>query len=341
MNETYVVKRGDTLWGISNQYGVSVTELARLNNVTADTLQIGQVLIIPATEGINPNNMFIYTVQKGDSLYKIATKYNTTVNKIIDINNLTNTNLTIGQKLRIPENYTEGELEIPIYTNYTVVKGDNLYTIAKKFNTTPTEIIKDNSLTNTNLSIGQNLKIRTTKEDEIIVEECFGEEYIPLDNNQNQEKYIDYIVKSGDSLYKIAKQYNTSVNRIVSLNNLNNNNLSIGQQLKIPVDTTNNPNTQQIYTVKSGDSLYKIATNYGISVDDIIKENNLKSNVLSIGQQLLIPQSVNNMQNQVYTVQKGDSLYTIAKKFNTTVNSIKAKNNLKTNVLQIGQKLNI
>ena len=65
---TYTVKPGDTLWGISNQYGVSVTELARINNVTADKLRVGQVLTIPSKSGTNPSNMFIYTVQKGDRL---------------------------------------------------------------------------------------------------------------------------------------------------------------------------------------------------------------------------------------------------------------------------------
>ena len=88
INQTYIVKAGDTLYGISNQFGVSVTELANLNNVNASTLQIGQKLIIPQTSGTNPNNMFMYTVKKGDSLYSIAQKYNTTVQAISNLNNL-------------------------------------------------------------------------------------------------------------------------------------------------------------------------------------------------------------------------------------------------------------
>ena len=82
MNQTYTVKAGDTLYGISNQFGVSVTELANLNNVKADTLQIGQILTIPGASGTNPNNMFMYTVKSGDNLYSIAQRYNTTVNAI-------------------------------------------------------------------------------------------------------------------------------------------------------------------------------------------------------------------------------------------------------------------
>ena len=221
---TYTVKAGDTLWGISNQYGVSVTELARINNITADKLKIGMVLTIPSKSGTNPSNMFIYTVKKGDSLYSIAKKYNTTVNEIIDINNLKNTNLSIGQQIRIPEIYNDEFLELPEFTNYTVKKGDSLYSIAKSFNVTTSDIIKDNSLTNNIITIGQNLKIRVPSSK--VVEECFGEEYIPATNTT-------YNVKKGDSLYSIAKSFNTTVDSIKKKNNLTSNILNIGQILNI------------------------------------------------------------------------------------------------------------
>ena len=92
MNQTYTVKPGDTLYGISNQFGVSVTELANLNNVYGSNLQVGQVLKIPINTGTNPNNMFMYTVKSGDTLYSIARKYNTTANDIMKLNYLTSHN---------------------------------------------------------------------------------------------------------------------------------------------------------------------------------------------------------------------------------------------------------
>ena len=67
MNKTYTVKPGDTLYGISNQFGVSVTELAQLNNIKGSVLQVGTVLKIPTKEGTNPNTMFMYTVVAGDT----------------------------------------------------------------------------------------------------------------------------------------------------------------------------------------------------------------------------------------------------------------------------------
>ena len=218
---TYTVKQGDTLYGISNQYGVSVTELARINNVTANNLKVGQVLRIPDKSGINPDNMFMYTVKKGDSLYSIASKYNTTVKDIMDLNNLKSTNLSIGQMLRIPEKYTTNDIVLECigtpwkYNDtsneftYTVKKGDSLYKIANTYGTTISKIVSLNNLKNTNLSIGQKLKI-------------------PVQNNSKK-----YAVKKGDSLYKIANMFNTTVDSIKKKNNLKSNVLTIGQVLNI------------------------------------------------------------------------------------------------------------
>ena len=230
MNQTYTVKQGDTLYGISNQFGVNVNELAELNNVKANTLQVGQVLLIPIKSGTNPSNMFIYTVKKGDSLYAIAQKYKTTVSAIQNLNNLKTINLSIGQTLRIPEIYSEEEISLPNYINYVVQKGDTLYSIAKNNNIDVPTLMKDNALINTALNVGQVLRIRSLSVPKIeAVAECFGPDYTPVE----ESKTTIYIVKSGDNLYKIARQFNTTINSIKSKNNLNSNLLSIGQKLII------------------------------------------------------------------------------------------------------------
>ena len=219
---SYVVKQGDTLYGISNQFGVSVTDLKKANNLSSNVLSIGQNLTIPSTSGSNPNSTFIYTVKRGDSLYSIAKVYGTDVNSLIKLNELKSNVLSIGQKLIIPESdFTVTEK--PSYITYIVKRGDSLYSIAKQYNTTVSELMKDNGLKSTTLSIGQTLRIRTT--DTVSVLECFGEDYTPSTNT--------YTVKKGDSLYSIAKQFNTTVDSIKSKNNLTSNNLAIGQILKI------------------------------------------------------------------------------------------------------------
>ena len=190
----------------------------------------------------------------------------------MNINNLKSTTLAIGQILKIPETFSNIS-DMPSYTSYTVKKGDSLYNIALKFGTTIDEIMKDNGLSTSVLSIGQVLKIRTSEE----IDECFGEDYVDTIN------YQTYTVKSGDSLYKIALRFNTNVSEIMSLNNLKSTLLSIGQILKIPSTSTGTT-----YIVKKGDNLYNIASKFNTTVDTIKKKNNLTSNVLQIGQTLVI-----------------------------------------------------
>jgi len=284
MRETYIVKLGDTLYGISNQFGVSVTELAELNNIKGSILQVGQVLNIPSDQSNNPNNMFMYTVLPGDTLYSIARKYNTNVDEIIKLNYLKDTNIKPGQVIRIPEFYFDMDnMNLPNYINYTVKKGDTLYSIARDNNISADVLRKDNALTNDVLQVGQIIRIRLQEGQTIEVEECFGPDY-QIPNSANS--YITYKVKKGDNLYNIAKAYNTSVSEITRINNLSNTSLSIGQTLKIPSSSSNTNITT--YIVKKGDSLYSIAKKFNTTVDSLKKKNNLNTNNLSIGQKILI-----------------------------------------------------
>ena len=212
-------------------------------------------------------------------------------------------------------NYTPDNLE----GYYIVKKGDSLWSIASKNNTTVSELKKINNLSSNSLSIGQLLKLPTT-----------------TDNNNNTSNKNIYIVKKGDSLYKIANNYNTTVDNIKNANNLTSNNLFIGQILIIPEQKSN---TNEItYIVKKGDSLWAIANRYDTTVEKIKNTNNLSSNNLFIGQVLIIPSTSSFI---TYTVKKGDSLWIIANKYNTTVDNIKKLNNLSSNLLSIGQKLTL
>ena len=198
----YVVVKGDTLYGIAQKFGTTVDNLKSINNLTTDSLAIGQILKIPSNEVSNTNT---YIVKSGDTLYGIASKYNTTVDELKSLNNLTSNTLSIVQILKIP-NSTASNTST---TNYTVVKGDTLYAIANKYNTTVNELKSLNNLTSDTLNVGEVLKL-------------------PSSGN------VTYTVKSGDTLYSIAREFGTTVSAITTLNNLATTVLSIGQKLLLP-----------------------------------------------------------------------------------------------------------
>lgn len=147
----------------------------------------------------------------------------------------------------------------------------------------------------------------------------------------------NYIVKSGDSLWSIAKKFNTTVEELKNINNLNSNLISVNQILKIPQKIEINPDNYITYIVKSGDNLYALAHNYGLEVEELMNFNNLNTNILNVGQILKIPIS----KNSTYIVKNGDSIYKIAEQFNTTIDSLKEKNNLISNLITVGQILKI
>ena len=199
-NLEYVVKKGDTLYGISKMYNVSVDDIKKYNGLTSNDLSIGKVLKIPNTLNVYDS----YTVKRGDTLYSIARKYNTTVDNLRRLNNLNNDSLSIGQVILLPGVDTSSDNT----SIYVVNPGDTLYSIAREYDTT-VEVLKDlNTLTTNILSVGQKL-------------------VVPSDNSNI------YVVKRGDTLYSIAKKYNITVDRIRQLNNLSSNNLSIGEKLII------------------------------------------------------------------------------------------------------------
>lgn len=193
---------------------MTVQELKKLNNLSTDILQLGQQLLVYTnTKPISPTNAYI--VQKGDTLYSIASIYGISVQELKGLNNLTSNTLYIGEQLLVPSiDVSPPEEQLPPsqdYQIYTVKKGDSLWSISKKFNITIPELVEINNLKNYNLQIGDELKVPLT-----------------------EQSKNTYTVKSGDTLWSIAKENNISISELKEANNLETNLLSIGQQLIIP-----------------------------------------------------------------------------------------------------------
>lgn len=223
----YVVQPGDTLSAISSRYGTTVEQLVLINNISNPNLIYpGQTLkIYTSKSSISSNNKFsgTYVVQPGDTLSTIAKKFNTSVETLVDLNNISNPNLIYpGQVLKIPtitnKNTSSGASQKQHVNTYIVHQGDTLSGIAAKFGTTVRELVLLNGITNPNLIYpGQILK---------------------LDSSgvlRSARKFSGiYVVKEGDTLSSIADKFHTTVRDLVEFNDIKNENLIYpGQVLKI------------------------------------------------------------------------------------------------------------
>ncbi|WP_022795189.1 LysM peptidoglycan-binding domain-containing protein [Marinococcus halotolerans] len=237
--------------------------------------------------------------------------------------------VTVSELLQIQGSPTDG-------ASYTVKSGDTLYSIANRNDVSVTELKKANGIpTSSNvIRVGQVLKIpgkgTTTPP--------------PAESGS-------YTVKSGDTLYSIANRNDVSVTELKKANGIptSSNVIRFGQVLKIPGKGTTTPPPAESgsYTVKSGDTLYSIANRNDVSVTELKKANGIptSSNVIRIGQVLKIPgkgTTTPPASSTTYTVKSGDTLYSIAGRYDTTVQKIAADNDISnTGVISVGQKLKI
>jgi peptidoglycan DL-endopeptidase LytF len=224
----YHVGAGDTLWSISKKYNATVDNIKRANQLTSDVLSINQRLIIPKA---------IHTVAAGDYLTVLAKKYGTTVNAIKEANGLTTDETRIGQTLIIPtliggqsvDPNTIAPSTSTQVTKYTVVSGDSLYAIAKRFGTSVDALRSNNQLSSDILKIGQVLNIPTA-----------GSTTAPAPQptpTTTTESSI-YTVQAGDTLWGIASKHHLSVDQLKQANQLTSNTIAVGQTLTIPGGTT-------------------------------------------------------------------------------------------------------
>lgn len=274
----FIIRDTGNLESLLVEYGFidNANDAYKLQNNLTDYAEgvvkaIADYVQVPYTKDSTTQENY-YTVRRGDTLYSIANKFGTTVDTIKRLNNLTSNTLTIGQTLLISEE------TLPEVSTYIVEKGDTLYGIANKFGTTVDIIKRLNNLTVNTLLPGQQILVPAT--DQTPVEE---EPTIP----PIEQPYIIYTVQKGDSLWKISQRYKVPVNDITAFNNLSNINLKIGDELRIPIT---NMEAEVTYTVKRGDTLWSIAKDFEVSVDDIKNVNNLTTNLLTVGQNLIIPQ---------------------------------------------------
>ena len=177
----------------------------------------------------------------------------------------------------------------------------------------------------------------------------FSSEKNPF-NKTNDINWISHTVNKGDNLWDLAIKYDTEVAVIKEVNYLNNDLLSINDNLLIPLGKTKSNNfiPYEMYIVSEGDTLWSIAKKYNLNVNDLARMNSLNKNeYLQLGQQLSIGNKniYRNMESKkrtiLYSVKQGDNLFKISELFDVTISSIEEINKFSNPTLMPGQIIKI
>ncbi|MBE3583932.1 MAG: LysM peptidoglycan-binding domain-containing protein [Limnochordaceae bacterium] len=221
----YYIRSGDTLWGLAQRFGVTVEAIIAANpGINPNRLMIGQPICIPSIAPPGPPTcpgMVVYVIQPGDTLYRIAQRYGTTVTAIVRANpGIDPNNLRVGQTICVPVAAPPGPPPCEGMLVYTVQPGDTLYLIAQRYGTTVSAILRVNPGIDPNrLAVGQRICVPVPVPPP--VPPCPGG--------------ILYTIRPGDTLGAIAARYSTTVRAILAANpGLDPYNLPVGRVICIP-----------------------------------------------------------------------------------------------------------
>ena len=360
------VKRGDDLAEIADRYDVSVSDIKKWNKLKKNKAPLGKNLKIVTTERIASR----VKKTKVDSTAVAATP------KAIAPNSNTIAQVSAKETKVYKEEKVVSFQDVTKF--YKVKKGDNLGEISEKYDVAISDLKKWNKLKNNNVPLGKKLKIITNERVVTTVKKLVKSENIAIADKTKKEaatisdKAVDfYVVQTGDNLSTVAKKYNVSVDDLKKWNNLQDNTIQLESKLKVADITIDNevkeenPSKTEIknieYTVQKGDNIASIARKNGVPVSDIKIWNDLSDDTIQLGDKLIVAKKLIIDTNQAvaekntkkekstkkerddhYYVQKGDSLFSIAKKYpGVTVSDIKKWNGIDGNSLKPGMKLKI
>lgn len=308
--DMYEVQPGDTLFGIARRFKTSVGIIQALNEID-DSAHIlaGQSLIVPS---VSDANFVVHVVARGESLDSIAQRYRTTVPVLKSLNSIGDEGELVEGASILAPNIDEAQLDV-----YEVKAGDSLYSVSRRFATTEEALISLNGLTpGQSLEVGQVL----------------------LTPRIDEEIYDVYVVVQGDSLYNIARRYNTTVAQLRALNGVaGGDDLAVGRSLLVPkVDEA----IFDTVIVQTGDSLYSLARRLGVSLQVLQVLNRLAdTRDIRVGDALLAPKPENAALG-VHAVRHGESMAVIAESYGTTVEFLGALNGIADpNLIQLDDRL--
>ena len=431
---SYTVQAGDSYWRIANKYGISIEELQRLNGTSSYFLYPGQSLVVPgsasttsgsasstsssttSTRSAAPAAGGSYTVQAGDSYWRIANKYGISIQELQRLNGTSDYTLHPGQSIKVPGSGTNASASSNSSSaststtsaapaaggSYTVQAGDSYWRIANKYGISISELQRLNGTSNYFLYPGQSLKVPGSGSSSNATASSNSSSTSTSTTTAAPAAGGSYTVQAGDSYWRIANKYGISISELQRLNGTSNYFLYPGQSIKVPgsgsasatpAPASNTASTTPApaetpapapstgggnYTVQAGDSYWRIANKYGISISELQRLNGTSNYFLYPGQSIKVPgggaaaetptptpapvsqtpapaespapaaaetpaPAANNASQASggsYTVQAGDTLYSIARRNGVDVYKLIA-NNGGSHFIQVGQVISL
>ena len=431
---SYTVQAGDSYWRIANKYGISIEELQRLNGTSSYFLYPGQSLVVPgsasttsgsasstsssttSTRSAAPAAGGSYTVQAGDSYWRIANKYGISIQELQRLNGTSDYTLHPGQSIKVPGSGTNASASSNSGSaststtsaapaaggSYTVQAGDSYWRIANKYGISISELQRLNGTSDYNLYPGQSLKVPGSGSSSNTTASSNSSSTSTSTTTAAPAAGGSYTVQAGDSYWRIANKYGISISELQRLNGTSNYFLYPGQSIKVPgsgsasatpAPASNTASTTPApaetpapapstgggnYTVQAGDSYWRIANKYGISISELQRLNGTSNYFLYPGQSIKVPgggaaaetptptpapvsqtpapaespapaaaetpaPAANNASQASggsYTVQAGDTLYSIARRNGVDVYKLIA-NNGGSHFIQVGQVISL
>ena len=354
------VRRGDNLSEIADRYNVAISDIKRWNKLKNNKAPLGRNLKIMTSETIaykeKKQKVDTISVQKNSDIASVETK-----------------------EVKEPKVYKEEKVITfkDVTKTHKVKKGDNLGEISEKYGVTVAEIKKWNKLKSNNIPLGKSLKIITNERVVTTVKKEVKSDAIASNDKLRKEQKSDitekqdsfYVVQQGDNLSTIAKKYNVSIDDLKQWNDLSDNTIQLESKLKI-ADIINEDKEESApkteiknveYIVQKGDNLSSIAKKNNVAVSDLKTWNDLSDDTIQLGDKIIVAKKLvvdtnqavaekhskkekvsKNEKEDHYYVRKGDSLFSIAKKYpGVTISDIKKWNGIRGNELKPGMKLKI
>lgn len=298
------VRKGENLGVIARQYGIKVSELQQANDMKSSRIRAGQTLLIPikvtpkpkSSKGKKPHKVRTYIVQSGDDVASVARKFGISQDSVrawnsLDVAAIVKTGDTLVVSKPEPKPQVESERpqkdrpKISKGAKYAVREGDTFADIAKSYGVPVVMLMQANQGFSRRLTVGDSLVIPEYVKKKAEKKPAKSESK-PAAKKTSNEKVSVYVVQQGDNLSSISRKFGTSVAKIQELNSMGKStSLSVGQKLKV----ASAPEAEyKVHTVKKGEGLWDIARQYNVTIEDIVKWNDLNDTKIKMGEKLKI-----------------------------------------------------